>query len=610
MVSKKKLLIVGALASLCLGGCSVEPQKSSGSLWPKDYIDHPTRSAQENSFANLVGEDALGRKLERVGELKKDKKLVGVFYSAWLGQHNDAQKASYNITTLESTTEGKAALEDLTPGNPKSPVGEFHFWGEPLYGYYNMRDPWVVARHVELFIQAGIDYLCIDTTNNVVYKEAITNILDTLLKFQNQGFTVPKVVFYTNSFSGTTVDVIYNAFYTTTKWNSLWMSFSGDKPSIIGITHNNNGASDQTRFYPEFDSYIADKYLQFFDIKESEWPNGLHNDDSIPWMSWEYPQRKHNGTVAVPVAQHAHDLIYVSSKKPECHRGYNNAIQAVDSDWKEGKSFQQMWDTALGDPEINNALCTSFNEWMAIKQNDGTFVDVYDEVYSRDMEMMKGGYGDNYVLQLARNARKFKYEAFKPYKKSFTSINVEKGISPLWDIVDDVYADLTGEVAARDFIGATAEQYYRDASNRNDIKTVKVASDKKNIYFYVECLENITERDPSDPTFMNILLRSGNVESGKDFAGFNYVINRSKKSGNAVSIEKCTGGYAFEEVGEALCTIEGKVMQVSIPRDLIGVNAYNDVEFKITDHITHPDDIMDYYVSGESFPLGRLRYAY
>ena len=34
------------------------------------------------------------------------------------------------------------------------------------------------------------------------------------------------------------------------------------------------------------------------------------------------------------------------------------------------------------------------------------------------------------------------------------------------------------------------------------------------------------------------------------------------------------------------------------------------VYFKVADHVTHPDDIMDYYVSGDVAPLGRLGYGY
>lgn len=104
---------------------------------------------------------------------------------------------------------------------PKSPLDQFHFWGEPLYGYYNMQDPWVVTRHVELFTNAAIDYLCIDATNAFIYPESAKNLFEVLLKFQKQGFNVPKVVFYTNSQSGTTVDNLYENYYKAGLYKSL-----------------------------------------------------------------------------------------------------------------------------------------------------------------------------------------------------------------------------------------------------------------------------------------------------------------------------------------------------------------------------------------------------
>lgn len=56
-----------------------------------------------------------------------------------------------------------------TDGTTESPLGQYHFWGEPLYGYYNSLDPWVIRRHVELFISAGIDCLVFDATNAHCY---------------------------------------------------------------------------------------------------------------------------------------------------------------------------------------------------------------------------------------------------------------------------------------------------------------------------------------------------------------------------------------------------------------------------------------------------------
>lgn len=33
-------------------------------------------------------------------------------------------------------------------------------------------------------------------------------------------------------------------------------------------------------------------------------------------------------------------------------------------------------------------------------------------------------------------------------------------------------------------------------------------------------------------------------------------------------------------------------------------------EFKVADNVTQYTDIMDYYISGDSAPIGRLNYAY
>jgi len=47
---------------------------------------------------------------------------------------------------------------------------------------------------------------------------------------------------------------------------------------------------------------------------------------------------------------------------------------------------------------------------------------------------------------------------------------------------------------------------------------------------------------------------------------------------------------------------------VKIPRSVFGDQKDKHIYFKIADDIENPYDIMDYYVSGKSFPLGRLSY--
>lgn len=610
MAIKKNLVLMCVLSAMAMISCNgANSNNGQGSETSKLPEDNRNLSMEDYSLFNLCGKDAVGRVIERVNSKKATEKYVGIFYSMWLGQHKSQQTAVYDITSLESTEEGRAHLY-TTEDSDYSRMNEFHFWGEPLYGYYNTKDPWVLSRHMELFMNAGIDYICIDSTNRVVYTDAITTLLDLLNVWYKEGKNIPKVTFYTNSYSGDTVTDLYYKFYQLDKYSNLWFAPRG-KPLIIGITKNNNGASDQTRFYEGWNNFISDEMLEFFDVRESEWPNGLHNDNSIPWMSWDYPQRVHNGSIAVPVAQHSHSRISVSYKDPECSRGYNNKTGHVDGDINNGQSFQQMWDTALDDRYgVTNALVCSFNEWMAIKsfvgESSWQMVDVYNYEFSRDIEMMKGGYNDNYYLQLVQNIRKFKYEPFVKYNKPTYNIDINSGISPIWGIVKG-YADTTHDAINRDFEGAVNGLHYEDSSARNDIVMAKVAHSKTHLYFYIECLEDITTREKDDKGFMNVFIKTSEDEN--NFMGFNYLINRSEENGKA-SIEKCSGGYNFSKVGEADIVISGKVMQLAIPRDIINTNEDCDIEFKITDNITHPEDVMDYYISGDSMPIGRLRYGY
>ncbi|WP_298650923.1 hypothetical protein [uncultured Proteiniphilum sp.] len=560
----------------------------------------------EYSILGLSGTDALGRRSEVCSSTEKQTKYVGLFYSLWLGQHN---RGVYDISRLLS--DNPSAL--LNPdGEPESPLNQFHFWGEPLYGYYNMNDPWVVTRHIELLTHAAIDYLCIDATNTFIYPNPAKNLFEVLLKFQKQGFNVPKVVFYTNSRSGETVNRIYENFYKDGLYERLWFKPNG-KPLMIGITENNANASDMTKFH-SFTDYIIPEMIAYFDVRESQWPNGDFNPDAVPWMSWQYPQWNHNGSVAVPVAQHSHSVIYASSMHPECSRGYNNATGKVEKEWAAGANFQTMWDAVHEKKDsINNVLVTSFNEWMAIKYkneaNEVFFVDVYNPEFSRDIEMMKGGYNDNFYMQLVKNVRKFKFVEGSHYQYQNKTIDIHESPGEIWSNVQATYVDFAGDAISRDFVDAASTGRYTDYSNRNDIAKIKVVHDEKNIYFMIQTLDDITPYNGEDINWMNVLIRTGG--GPPSFEGYQFVINRKPDKINTTSVERSTGGYHWEYAGDAYYSIEGNVLQLAIPLALLGLSKNNcSIEFKVADNVTRFNDIMDYYVTGDSAPLGRLNFSY
>ncbi len=88
------------------------------------------------------------------------------------------------------------------------------------------------------------------------------------------------------------------------------------------------------------------------------------------------------------------------------HDGHNDP--APDA-WKKGYNFAEQFDRAVEtDPPI--VLVTGWNEWIAgrwqgIPERPLMFVDCANYEYSRDLEMMRGGYFDNYFMQLIENVR-------------------------------------------------------------------------------------------------------------------------------------------------------------------------------------------------------------
>ena len=56
--------------------------------------------------------------------------------------------------------------------------------------------------------------------------------------------------------------------------------------------------------------------------------------------------------------------------------------------------------------------------------------------------------------------------------------------------------------------------------------------------------------------------------------------------------------------------MSGNILQLKIPKTALGIEGRASVYFKVADGIDRPDDIMNYYVSGRSVPMGRLSFRY
>lgn len=251
-----------------------------------------------------------------MGYLKTDReRFVGLFYWMWISNTNYYYHNIFDCTKLMATEEGAAAFWNIDPSNAAyqqlSQIGAFHFTNEPLYGYYNSSDPWVITRHMELFILAGIDFIFLDTSNSLIYDEDIRGsqfegvvkapsytLLDTMLELYEKGWDVPKVVFLTNTRSGERVEEIRRAFYDSGKYEALWFKPDGVRPMIIATTEQNDGASDTWGDVNKFVPVSAADQL-YFDVKETQWPNKGSKPNGFPWISNRAPQTYHEESKAI-----------------------------------------------------------------------------------------------------------------------------------------------------------------------------------------------------------------------------------------------------------------------------------------------------------------------
>lgn len=637
-----------------------------------------TELLDRNQFttASLSATDRLGREVTPTGGEKTDyKRYVGVFYFLWLGTHVSSAGV-YDSTKLIATENGaKAVLETKWkigqkipgtvnaeagyPDGMESPANYVHWTSEPLYGYYNTADEWVITRHMELLTLAGVDFIYLDTTNDKIYEKnyhqsfvsdpsdpknvALSKptftLLDTILKLYNQGWNVPKVVFYTNSNSGDRVNEIYNNFYKDGKYEDIWFKPTG-KPLIVGTTENNKGtdAKDTMR------TNVSEEMQRYFDVRESQWPNQPFADNGFPWMDWTtgdnyyFPENK---VVNVSVAQHgANETSYsiysyrksvygdnVSAYRMDgrSSKGWNEKTLTVDEDWEEGRNIEDQWETVFKyeseGKQVEMVTVTGWNEWLAWKycptgSDHPIFVDNFSNEFSRDMEMDKNTYQDNFYLQLVRNVRKYKMSEkaseYKWEKKTIKSFADFLGVKSR-------YYDFVGDAIERDFYGFDIRKeaktlgllgsWYTDKSNRNDIVSVTVVHDDENVYFGIETKDDITEYAGGE-NWMNVLIKTKSSATATSFEGYDFIINRSPENGKA-SVEKSTGGWNWNRVGSCDMQIDGNKMTITVPLAMLALQKDGvSFEFKVADNVTDYTNIMDYYVSGDSAPIGRLRYSY
>jgi hypothetical protein len=550
--------------------------------------------------------DALGRTAPLAGEANipppRADRFVGIFYFLWhdnRGGKRAGGDGPYDVSKILQADPD--ALHH--PTSPLwGPVGMFHYWGEPLYGYYRADDPWVLRHHARLLADAGVDTLIFDTTNAVTYPEIYHALCQAFTDVRKDGGRTPRIAFMVNTEAGRTARRLYDDLYKPGRFRDLWFVWKG-KPLLI---------CDPKDASPELKA--------FFTLRRAHWPFQMVNTrDAWHWEA-AYPQpygytsdpaRPEQVNVSVAQNLRAADgqVTNMSAGDARGRSFHKGALDRSTGAVALGHNFQEQWTHAYAlDPPF--VMVTGWNEWIAgrygRRNEPVVFVDQYSEEFSRDIEPMKGGHGDNYYCQLVAGVRRFKGVAPLPAASPPKTIALD-GDFAQWIGVAPDFTDDRGDAPPRDHAGV-AGTHYVNRTGRNDLVSMKVAHDESRVSFYARTRDPLTAR--TDPAWMWLLI-DADRDPRTGWEGYDFIVNRTVDPDGTPWLEKNEGGWTWSKVAKVSLRAAGNELQLAVPRAALGLPpGHTSFDFKWADNLQHPGDVMDFYVSGDVAPEGRFKFRY
>ena len=285
-----------------------------------------------------------------------------------------------------------------------------------------------------------------------------------------------------------------------------------------------------------------------------------------------------------------------------------------------GIYFQQRWDEVLKvDPSF--LYLNDWNEWTAGKyqpasgntfdfmrrKNSYFFVDQYNAEFNRCIQPMKGGYTDNYYMQMAENIRRYEGVRPIPQLKGITPIKIDRSFND-WNAISVDYLDTRGDVAHRDFNGYGGEHYI-DTSGRNDIVTCKIGVDNSNVYFYAETDQSLTSS--SGRNWM-LLLIDADKNSNTGWFGYDFIVNKKvidDKTTTLLRYDANAPGDHWVEVARVSYRYKANKMEIAIPRKLLNLNGDTIIfDYHWADNPTDLKDPISLCTNGDSAPNRRFNY--
>jgi hypothetical protein len=572
-------------------------------------------------YTTWIATDALGRTTPTYEEAgaKKENAYVGIFYFMFMDPIFDT-KEIIDFSAAYRKGGAQAVWNSAVTGG-------FHIWAEPYFGYYLNTDEWILRKHAYMLSEAGVDFIYLDVTNNSMYQHCWETIFRVWKQIRDEGQDTPDICF---SFGKTmypdNMEIVWDKIYTPNQngeyeYENLWFMWEG-KPLIFGD-------------FSQIDKEISD----FFTVRTS-WAYEEEQNGQWPWIQL-YPQGRGLSPtgefeqMAVAAGFHANSShgrsLWVddSKKRVEYKQTVNGKLDFGYSldETAYGLAFAQQWSYAIEkSPKI--VMLTGWNEftfgkhvnagigqtissmYTIIKDDpiqSNNYIDAMTAEYSRDIEPIKGQFGDNYFYQMAYYIRLFKGTDPIPESTATFEVNMAGDLSEL-DQIQAIYRDVAGDITHRDSPSLLSSFYYVNETGRNDLVSAKVSKTTDFVYFCVDCAADITT--PEGENWMNLFVNADrSYETG--WEGYDFIINRSRENGKC-TVERFSTKEWDEAiaVGEADYTVVGNRMVIRVSSSLLCLDGRDSFDFKWADNSTTVGDPMEFLDLGDSAPNDRYRFRY
>lgn len=580
---------------------------TKGDVW--SFTTAPVREAMDLFSDTWVAVDDLGREMvgfDRCGPVRQDR-TVGLYYCVWhkrhpvIGPHNNTEIIAAN------------------PANPAflcGPGEALFWWAEPQAGYYLPDDRWQIRRNLSMLTDAGVDVLILEATNATAYIYESLVVCDVLAQMKSEGLlTDMKVCFWTHAQSPATVKQYYDNIYALNLYPELWFNWQG-KPLMLGYPDGITGDNPVESVSAEIRNFFTWRKC-WFDVSgdmyhEWQWadvsPQGFGYDGSS-----DIAEQVPISPATHPTSNMGKSYQYLAGGQP----ALNELDLPVTGTEGHGLFFEDQSQRALQlDPRF--MFITSWNEWIMgwylkepgiydglellgrpVADGDYYTVDSYNAEYNRDLEPMKGGWGDNYYYHMINTIRRFKGARPPQMPSGQKTITIDGEFSD-WQDVRPVFYDTSGDTSHRNWPGVAFTGQYINTTGRNDILSTKVSRDEQYVYFYVQTRDDLTSHTNSN-WMMLFINADQNYTTG--WQGYDYVINQTITSSSLTTLKHTSAGWNWSAVSDSIAYhYMGNQMEIAVPRSLLNLPPGTD-ELSIDFHWADTAAIMPKYKHGYPFTV-------